>query len=426
MATAAVALVSLQSPTVAAPLIDELSDLVANHPLIQSNRFQVKSAEQNVRAAFSPYLPQLDLTADAGQQRVSTAALRSTPDGPLESGTETWGLSLTQNVYDGGLKSSNRISSKLQRDIADITLTSVRQSIMFEGVTSYLDVLRQSQLLDLSSQNEDNIRRQLQLEDERVQRGSGIAVDVLQAKSRLQIALERKVSVQGALQDALSRYLQVFNHPPQQAAMNLPAPPNALLPKSLDDAIGIALAENPAVKSGQRQIEIADQNREGVQSEYLPTVDVVAEGNYEDDFNGVPGIRRDYSLKLRANWNLFNGLSTKSRTKGAAYTYQARQADYVQTRRKIEEQTRLAWQSLMTARERVALLDNAVNIAAEVFDARERLRENGQETALNVLDAENEVFNARINYTSALFDARVAAYQLLIAMGRLDQVIPNS
>ncbi|MEQ9444213.1 MAG: TolC family protein, partial [Rhodospirillaceae bacterium] len=336
------------------------------------------------------------------------------------------GLSLTQNVYDGGLKSSNRISSKLQRDIADITLTSVRQSIMFEGVTSYLDVLRQSQLLDLSSQNEDNIRRQLQLEDERVQRGSGIAVDVLQAKSRLQIALERKVSVQGALQDALSRYLQVFNHPPEQAAMNLPAPPNALLPKSLDDAIGIALAENPAVKSGQRQIEIADQNREGVQSEYLPTIDVVAEGNYEDDFNGVPGIRRDYSLKVRANWNLFNGLSTKSRTKGAAYTYQARQADYVQTRRKIEEQTRLAWQSLMTARERVDLLDNAVNIAAEVFDARERLRENGQETALNVLDAENEVFNARINYTSALFDARVAAYQLLIAMGRLDQVIPNS
>ncbi|MEQ9446174.1 MAG: TolC family protein, partial [Rhodospirillaceae bacterium] len=102
MATAAVALVSLQSPTVAAPLIEELSDLVANHPLIQSNRFQVKSAEQNVRAAFSPYLPQLDLTADAGQQRVSTAALRSTPDGPLESGTETWGLSLTLNVYDGG------------------------------------------------------------------------------------------------------------------------------------------------------------------------------------------------------------------------------------------------------------------------------------------------------------------------------------
>jgi adhesin transport system outer membrane protein len=294
---------------------------------------------------------------------------------------------------------------------------------MFEGIAAYLDVLRQAQLLNLSTQNEENIRRQLNLEDERVRRGSGIAVDVLQAKSRLQIALERKVFVQGAQIDARSRYLQVFSRQPDLTTMRMPAAPSKLLPNSLEDAISIALVENPAIKSGQRQIEIADQNREGVVSEFYPTIDIVAEGNYEDDFNGVPGIRRDYSVKVRANWNLFNGLSTKSRTKGAAYTYQARQSDYVQTRRKIEEQTRLSWQALMTARERVELLDNAVNIAGEVFESRERLRESGRETALNVLDAENEVFNARINYTSALFDARAASFQLLLAMGRLDQVV---
>jgi adhesin transport system outer membrane protein len=409
-----------------APLRDELSDLVRTHPLIQSNEFQVQSAQQDVRASVSPFLPSLDLTADAGQQRVSTEALRSTPGGPLESGTETWGLSLTQNIYDGGFRSSNRASAKLQQQVADYTLTSVRQTVMFEGISSYLDVLRQTQLLELSSQNEENIRRQLNLEDERVRRGSGIAVDVLQAKSRLQIALERKVFVQGALEDARSRYLQVFSHPPEVGTMRMPTPPTQLLPDSVDDAIGIALSENPAVLTSQRQIEIADETRDGIQSEYYPSIDLVAEGNYEDDFNGVPGIRRDYSLKLRANWNLFGGLGTTSRSKGAAYLYQARQSDYVQTRRKVEEQTRLAWQALVTARERVELLENAVNIASEVFQSRERLRESGRETALNVLDAENEVFNARINYTSALFDARVAGYQLLLAMGRLEQVLPQS
>ena len=197
----------------AAPLSDELQDLVANHPLIQSNRFQVQSANQDVRASLSPYLPNLDLSADAGQERVSTPAFRSTPNGPFESGTETWGLSMTQNIFDGGFKFSNRLSAKLQKQVADITLTSVRQTVIFEGIASYLDVLRQSQLLDLSDQNEANIMRQLNLEDERVRRGSGIAVDVLQAKSRLQIALERKVFVMGALEDSNSRYLQVFNRP---------------------------------------------------------------------------------------------------------------------------------------------------------------------------------------------------------------------
>jgi adhesin transport system outer membrane protein len=65
-------------------------------------------------------------------------------------------------------------------------------------------------------------------------------------------------------------------------------------------------------------------------------------------------------------------------------------------------------------------LDNAVNIASEVFESRKKLRESGKETVINVLDAENEVFNAQINYTSAMYDARIATYDVLRAMGRLE------
>ena len=75
---------------------------------------------------------------------------------------------------------------------------------------------------------------------------------------------------------------------------------------------------------------------------------------------------------------------------------------------------------ILTARERLGLLENAVNIASEVFESRKRLREAGKETVINVLDAENEVSNAQINYTSAAYDERLAVYQLLRAMGRLN------
>ena len=77
------------------------------------------------------------------------------------------------------------------------------------------------------------------------------------------------------------------------------------------------------------------------------------------------------------------------------------------------------------SRQRVQLLENAVNIAAEVFTARKKLREAGKETVINVLDAENEVINAQINYTSATFDERISIYQLMLAMGRLNAVYLN-
>ena len=73
----------------------------------------------------------------------------------------------------------------------------------------------------------------------------------------------------------------------------------------------------------------------------------------------------------------------------------------------------------MTAQQRVDLLENAVAIASEVFEARQKLREAGRETVINVLDAENEVYNARINLTQARGDVRLAIYRVLQGMGRL-------
>jgi adhesin transport system outer membrane protein len=101
----------------------------------------------------------------------------------------------------------------------------------------------------------------------------------------------------------------------------------------------------------------------------------------------------------------------------AAQLYGAAQNTHSFTTRKIAEETRLAWNEMSVARERVRLLENAVNIASEVFDARDRLRRAGRETAINVLDAENEVYNARINYAQAAYDGRRAIYRLLHAMG---------
>ncbi|MBT4463752.1 MAG: TolC family protein, partial [Rhodospirillaceae bacterium] len=67
----------------------------------------------------------------------------------------------------------------------------------------------------------------------------------------------------------------------------------------------------------------------------------------------------------------------------------------------------------------------AVNIATEGFISRKKLREAGKETVINVLDAENEVSNAQINYTAASYDERLSIYQLLLSMGRLNPAFLN-
>jgi adhesin transport system outer membrane protein len=403
----------------AAPFEDELRALVAENPRIKSNEAQVKAADKGVKATLGPYLPSLDITGGAGYEYNSTPAFRAA-GGPFDYNLRNYTATLKETIWDGGRRDANRRASKIQRDVSGLSLVNTRQTVLFEGASTYLNVLRQSELVELAQQNGENIRKQLNLEDERVRRGSGIAVDVLQAKSRLQISLERLVSSQGALQDSMSKYMQVHGHPADPRSMAVPPSVEKLLPTTLDEAIALAMNDNPNVGAFAKRIDLGVEAKRATSAEYFPTIDAVLQDKLEKDFEGAAGLRRDHQAKVTATWNLFNGFGTTSRAQQQAFDNDSRRSDYQETRRKVEETTRLAWQAYQTAMARVTLLENAVNIASEVFDARGKLRESGKETVINVLDAENEVYSARINYTSALYDSRVAAYQLLQAIGRLE------
>ncbi len=146
---------------------------------------------------------------------------------------------------------------------------------------------------------------------------------------------------------------------------------------------------------------------------------MVVRGNVENNVAGIDGHRLDWSALVQLNWELFSGFATRASVAQAAAQIAESRNNHAFVDRAVVEQLQLAWDGLNTARRRQELLENAVIIAAEVFELRQKLRDSGKETAINVLDAENEVNDARINLVAADFDARIAAYRVLQAMGRL-------
>jgi len=400
-------------------LEQELASFINDHPLVKAGRTAIQSAAENINIGNAGYLPTLALTSATGPQVIDNPTSRAAGKESSRLLT-TSTLTLTQNLFNGFQTRSLVRTARLNKALAEITLEGTMQNTLFEGVNAYIDVLRQLHLVQLAANNEATIQQQLNLEDERVQRGSGITVDVLQAKSRLQLAKERRITFEGALEDSVSRFSQVFNHVPDIGSMTDPVPPVEMIPSELEKAIETALEENPAIINSAVTVETAREGRAAVRSEYAPIVDVVGRMNYEKDNAGIIGTRRDYSVLLQANWNLFTGLSTKAGMSQAAYNYATSRSNHDQTVRKVIEQMQLSWQAMLTARSRLELLENAVNIATEVFISRKKLREAGKDTVINVLDAENEVNNAQINYTAASYDERLAIYQVLLSMGRLN------
>ncbi len=417
---AGVAVLVMPGVAGATTLESEINGLLDNHPQIRAANQSVKSAEEGVGVARSGYLPQVRLNGDVGPQRVNSSDRRTTYGQPFQRDGDTVGVTVTQRLYDGGLTDSSVDTARYGKQVSEATLRATRQATILEGVSAYIDVQRQNALVTLSRENEKRVQTQLNLEDERVKRGSGMAVDVLDAKQRLQIAKERRVAYEGALEQALAKYVQVFGHAPDVGHAVDPQPPMDLIPTSLEDATKAAQEENTGVDIAKKNVTLSGEKINTADAGYLPTVDLVGRGDYKSYKDGTNGISREWALLVQLNWELFSGFRTRSQVAQASYDYAASKDTALQADHKAVEATRQAWSQLATARERLGLLENAVNLSVEVFTARRKMREAGKATVMDVLDAESAVTNAQINYVVASYDLRVAAYQLVYAIGRLE------
>lgn len=403
----------------AASLNEELVFLLTQHPRIKSAQRDALGADQSLRGALAGYYPQLSIDANYGDEYSDTPARRLTGDRPSRLWRDTRGITLSQSIFDGFRREANVEGARINQVLSGLALETTRQSLSFDGARAYIDVLRYARLVELAFNNESTVQRQLGLEDERVQRGAGVTLDVVTAKARLQIAKERRVQLEGQLRESVARYAQLFGHEPSPGIMEDPVINPAMLPASKDDAIKRALSDSPQIAFSGRQVDFQETRRDAAAADYFPRIDIIARGDKEDNIDGVVGERTQWSILVQGRWQIFNGFQTQAAVAEASYRAAAGRDNLLAVTREVSQEVETAWNELQTAKERAALLENAVALAGEAFDATRRLREAGRETALNVLDSENELYTARIRLVEATSDTRRAAYRLLQATGDL-------
>lgn len=397
-----------------------MRSLVENHPAILAKAKGVNSAEQGIRTARAGHMPTVKLGGDEGYEYIDSPDRRLTQGRHYSNTRNTANLTVTQKIFEGFATDSLVESAKISRQISEVDLRAVRQTTLLEGTVAYLDVMRQTKLVALSRETERKIHEQLNLEDERVQKGSGIASDVLNAKQRLHIAKSKRLTYEGAFQTAVAKYTRLFGHAPNVAALSDPPLPLDLIPPSIDDSVDTAEKDNPTLESASRNTELTSEKRRYAEAGYWPTLDLVAKADYENGKNGTIGPRRDWSMLLVANWELFSGFKTQASVAQASWDHAASKDSRMDVSRKVSGTIRETWHRLQTARQRLDLLDNAAILAEELWEATKKKHEAGKATIQEVLDDEAKINDARVEYTNAYYDIYQAVFELLAGMGRLE------
>ena len=398
-------------------LPDVLLDLIENHDRINAAKNSLDAATSRIRETRGAWFPELEIDFNNGFQKRGNPGTQDT----TKKFNET-SLSVTQLLWDFGKTDTDIGISRKNRESAAINLNQVRQDLILEGIVAYIQVYSANRRLALSRQSEDNIKKQTELEDARVAGGAGFSTDVLQAKTELAEAQSRRVVAEGTLRNALSRYHALYRDMPKGInEFKLPPVPEILMPRTLEEAIEIGLKENFQLRNARLASDIAkDSVTRTRQDLFFPELNAVVETSHERNLDGTIGQRNAQAAKVELNFPFNLGFTALDSVSASSSDYKASIDRAADTQRTIEENIRLAWADLETARQNHDVRTAQVEIAAKFLELAREEREAGRRSLLDVLSGETRLINAQSDSVLTEVSIVQATFRLLNAMGRLE------
>jgi adhesin transport system outer membrane protein len=416
---ALVALWAQTDPALATTVEESIQAALATNPEVGVVAADREAIEQELRQARAEYLPSIDLRGAAGPEYTHSPNTRNRID---EDDTETLlrlesQLTLTQMLFDGFAT-----QSEVQRQIARIDSASYRveeaaEFIALDAVEAHLDVLRNQALVELARENLEQHRRILgqvrQLEDQ----GAGSLGDVRQAESRLAEAESSLAVAQGNLRDAEAFYIAVVGGPPVDLEEGVA--PVFALPESPDASAAEASVTSPTVQLANADVDVAQAELRAARAGYYPNLDLELGAAAGDNLDGLEGRDVNAQALLVLRYNLFRGGGDIAREREAFLRVNEARQNLRVAQRDAEQEARVAYHALTTARARLEALSAGVDAQRATRDIYAQQFDLGQRGLLDLLDAENELFIDRSNLVTATFTERFAVYRVLAVIGAM-------
>lgn len=404
-------------PAWALSLEDLLEEVLAKHDEVLGADAEVSAAKERAREALGDWFPEFETTATHGHETITN---------PHDSDTglpfSQVDVSLTQLLWDFGATNGAVEKARLELVESQLNLAKVRDDIFVEAANAYVDLIRAYQVLTFSRQSQENVRQQTGLEEARVETGSGLSTDVLQAKQQLAGADARTIGSEGTLISAQNRFKAVFGTLPDVGELSPVPLPLEALPPTLDDSIQTALRNNreiaiEKIKESVSRTEVKTAYGEN----FFPKLEGTVERKWKNNVSGTVDLKTETVAKVELNLPFNLGFTAINTLRAAEYDVVVQTRTVADTIRRIEEEVRNAWQELHTAQKTARSLQTQADISAAFLELAREERKLGNRSLIDVLSGETTLINAQSDAVSAEADVILAAFKLLNLTGKLDR-----
>jgi outer membrane protein len=389
----------------------------ASNPTIMGQRAQLRSLDEGVAVARAAGRPQLSGTAGVNQDLTQTG------------GGTGRNLSASVNVsyplFNGG-RVRNSIRAADERVLAGRAFLKATEGDIFtEAVGAYMDVIRDRSIVTLNQNQVRVLQTNLQATKDRFEVGDLTRTDVAQSEARLALAQSNLATAEGRLTGSEENYRRVIGELPDDLAPPPPLPP---LPRTADEAVEIALANNSDLVAIAAQIRAAGRDVSIARADRLPTVSAIGSGdviNYLGTADrqfavGAPNNVTQTGVGVQARIPIYQGGLVGARVRQSQAIQSQLLERGVETERLVVANTRAAFSSYQAALEAIESNQIAVNANTLALEGTRAEQTVGTRNVLDVLNAEQELLNSQVALVTARRDAYVAGFALLNAMGKAE------
>ena len=351
----------------------------------------------------------------AGQIPISQAGAISTNNTAFPRSAA---VIVTQNVFNGN-KSVNGVRQATSQVLSSREqLRDTELNTLQSGATAYMNVLRDTAILELNRNNILVLEEQLRQTRERFSVGEVTETDVSQSETALANARSGFSAAKAALEASVAAYELVIGVNPHN--LEAARPVDAFLPRTLGDALETASAEHPLIQAALHTVDADLLQVQLNEANLYPSLNVVGSASASDDYLNVPKARFFAGTVMgQLTVPLYMGGQTYASVRRAKEQLtQARLRADLQ-RKTVRAAVITYWGQLQSSKETVRSAQTAVKSSELSLIGVRQEAKVGQRTTLDVLQAQQTLLQSRVNLVSAQRDRVVASYVVLASVGRL-------
>ena len=404
----------------AVTLYDALNQTYKKNIQLNAERENIKASEEDINISKADYKPSLTLSSSKSLEETNKLTNQSGGDASSKDVDPfTTSIKLEQTIIDFG-RDLTYEKNVIGLDLAKARLNKKEQDILHNAIEVYTNLILAREILKINKKNLNLLKRQVQNDKVRLDRGQITITDLSQSESSLAGAQAQFTQAKNDLLIGKLNYENIIGTIEDPNALKKNSNAIVSIPNSLKEAINLSKQNNPDIKIARLDLIQSEKDLAISESDLKPTASLSLERSYSEDFSSTIDQREKDTLKATVSWPFYSGGKKRSTiNKNSNLTFRKRLLleDAIRT---TDINIASAWSSLESSKSflnSVKVQVRAAQIANEGIAAE---YERGSRTTMDVIQSNALLLSAQISLASSERNYLLAQYKLLKAIGLLN------